>query len=59
MKGKLGCRLLARLVKGVRVLVDEIEVRLPDAQKRHDDEIGKRVADIISWFGCILPHALR
>ncbi|HTJ89140.1 MAG TPA: BON domain-containing protein [Acidocella sp.] len=40
----------ARQVKGVRVLVDEIEVRLPDAQKRHDDEIGKRVADIISWF---------
>ena len=40
----------ARLVKGVRVLVDELEVRLPDAQKRHDDEIGKRAADIISWF---------
>ena len=40
----------ARLVKGVRVLVDEIEVRLPEAQKRHDDEIGKRAADIINWF---------
>jgi len=40
----------ARLVKGVRVLVDELEVRLPDAQKRHDDEIGKRAADIIRWF---------
>ena len=40
----------ARLVKGVRVLVDEIEVRLPDAQKRHDDEIGKRVTNIIDWF---------
>jgi osmotically-inducible protein OsmY len=28
-------------------------VRLPDAQKRHDDEIGKRAADIINWFR---PH---
>lgn len=39
----------ARRVKGVEVVADEIEVRLRSDRKWHDDEIGKRAADIISW----------
>ncbi len=39
----------ARRVRGVRVIADEIEVRLPGDRKWHDDEIGKRAGDILSW----------
>lgn len=39
----------ARLVKGVHAVTDEIEVRPPSDRTWHDDEIRRRVADIISW----------
>lgn len=43
-----------RRVKGVRALADEIDIRLPEDRKRHDDEIAKRAADILRWN---LPEA--
>jgi osmotically-inducible protein OsmY len=38
-----------RRVKGVRALAEEIEVRLPESRKWHDDEIAKRAADVLLW----------
>ena len=36
-------------VRGVRALAEEIEVRLPEGRKWHDDEIAKRAADVLAW----------
>lgn len=36
-------------VKGVRAIAQEIEVRLPSDQKRSDDEIARRMLDILLW----------
>ena len=38
-----------RRVKGVRAIAEEIEVRYPSDKKTSDDEIAKRVIDILSW----------
>jgi len=39
----------ARRVKGVRAIADEIEVRFASDRKTSDDEIAKRVLDILRW----------
>lgn len=39
----------AGLVKGVKAIADEIEVRLPSDRKRSDDEIASRAIDILKW----------
>lgn len=44
---KLAAEAAARRVKGVRAIAEEIEVRLSDDMKTSDDEIAKRVADIL------------
>ena len=36
-------------VKGVRAVADEIDVRYPDDKKTADDEIAKRIVDILAW----------
>jgi osmotically-inducible protein OsmY len=46
---KVAAEQAARRVKGVRAIAEEIEVRLPSAQKRSDDEIARRVLDILDW----------
>ena len=39
----------ARRVKGVRDIAEEIEVRLPAAHKRSDEEIAERAVKLLSW----------
>jgi osmotically-inducible protein OsmY len=36
-------------IKGVRAIADELEVRYPDDRKSADDQIAKRIVDILSW----------
>ena len=36
-------------IKGVRGIAQEIEVRFPDEKKTADDQIAKRVLDILAW----------
>ena len=40
-----------RRVKGVKAIAEEVEVRLPSATKRSDDEIAGRAVDILKWQG--------
>lgn len=46
---KLAAVTAAKRVKGVRAVADEIEVRYPDEKKTADDEIAKRIVDILAW----------
>jgi osmotically-inducible protein OsmY len=39
----------ARRVKGVRGIAEEIEVRLPAAHMRSDEEIAERAVKLLSW----------
>ncbi len=39
----------ARRVAGVTAIAEQIEIRLPNAQKHADDEIAERAAKILSW----------
>jgi osmotically-inducible protein OsmY len=38
-----------RRVRGVKAIAEEIEVRLPSAQKHADDEIAERAVRILAW----------
>ena len=46
---KMAAERAVRQVKGVKAIAQEIEVRLPSATKRADDEIAKRAIDILKW----------
>jgi len=46
---KIAAENASRGVKGVRAIAQEIEVRLPSDQKRSDDEIARRMIDILLW----------
>ncbi len=46
---KIAAERAVRQVKGVKAIAQEIEVRLPNARKRADDEIAKRAVDILKW----------
>lgn len=46
---KLAAVTAAKRVKGVRAVADEIEVRYPDDKKTADDEIARRIIDILAW----------
>jgi osmotically-inducible protein OsmY len=37
------------MVKGVRAIAQDIEIRLPSDKKTADDEIAKRAVDILKW----------
>src|SRR6516225_12030655 len=52
---KIAAEAAARRVKGVRAIAQEIEVRFPFEKKDSDDEIAKRVADILQWDSMV-PH---
>jgi osmotically-inducible protein OsmY len=49
----------ARRVKGVRGLASEIEVRYPGAAKTSDDEIARRVLDVLKWTVTIPDDAVQ
>lgn len=46
-------------VKGVRAIADEIVVRLPNHKQCDDDEIARRVADILKWDAAVPADAIR
>jgi osmotically-inducible protein OsmY len=46
---KLAAVTATKRVKGVRAVADEIDVRYPDDKKTADDEIAKRIIDILTW----------
>jgi osmotically-inducible protein OsmY len=46
---KLAAVTATKRVKGVRAVADEIDVRYPDDKKTADDEIAKRIVDILGW----------
>src|SRR5665213_3968637 len=46
---KLAAIAAVRRVKGVHAIAENIEVRYPYQNKTADDQIAKRVVDIISW----------
>ena len=52
---KLLAEQVARRVKGVRAVAEEIEVRLGFQPKTSDAELAKRVADILEW-NSFVPH---
>jgi osmotically-inducible protein OsmY len=46
---KLAAVTATKRVKGVRAVADDMQVRYPDDKKTEDDEIAKRVVDILGW----------
>jgi osmotically-inducible protein OsmY len=46
---KVAAEHAVRRVKGVRAIAEEIEIRLPRQKKTSDDEIARRVANILRW----------
>jgi osmotically-inducible protein OsmY len=50
---KLVAEAATKRVKGVRAIAQEIVVRYPDDKKTADDQIAKRVLDVIAWDSTI------
>jgi len=48
-----------RRVNGVRAIADEIEVRYPFEKKISDDEVAKRVVDILRWDSVISDRSIQ
>jgi osmotically-inducible protein OsmY len=46
---KVAVESAVRRVKGVRAIAQEVEVRFPTDKKLSDDEIAKRVLNILAW----------
>ncbi|HEY7747597.1 MAG TPA: BON domain-containing protein [Aestuariivirgaceae bacterium] len=49
----------ARRVKGVRAIVDEIDVRLPSDKKVADKLIAKRAIDVLAWDPMVPSSAVQ
>lgn len=49
---------VARQVKGVQAVAQEIEVRLPSEKKVADDEIAARAARILNWDVAVPHHRI-
>lgn len=56
---KLAAEKATRRVKGVRAIAEEIEVRVPNHKQTADDEIAKRVADILRWNSSLPDGAIQ
>lgn len=56
---KLAVMDAAHRVRGVRALADEIVVRLPNHKQTSDDEIARRVADILKWDAILPADTIR
>jgi osmotically-inducible protein OsmY len=46
-------------IRGVRAVADEIVVRVPNHKQTADDEIARRVADILNWDSVVPANAIR
>jgi osmotically-inducible protein OsmY len=49
----------AKRVHGVKAIAQEIEVRLPSDKKTADDQVAKRVLDIIDWSSSVPENAVK
>lgn len=56
---KLAAVTATKRVKGVRAVADEIDVRYPDDKKSADDEIARRIVDILGWDVEIPPGVIQ
>ena len=56
---KLAAISAVRRVKGVHGIADEIEVRYSSNEKTSDDEIAKRVINVLSWDSAIPSNAIQ
>ena len=56
---KLAAISAVRRVKGVHGIADEIEVRYSSDEKTSDDEIAKRVINVLSWDSAIPSNAIQ
>jgi osmotically-inducible protein OsmY len=56
---KLAAEQAVRRIRGVRAIAEEIEVRVPSHKKTADDEIAKRVLDILRWDSVLPENAIR
>ncbi len=52
---KVAAERAARRVKGVRGIAEELVVRWPSDKKQADDEIARRVLDVLDWDSSV-PH---
>jgi osmotically-inducible protein OsmY len=48
-----------RRVNGVRAIAEEIEIRYPFEKEISDDEVAKRVVDILDWDSVISARAIQ
>jgi osmotically-inducible protein OsmY len=55
---KLAAVTATKRVRGARAVADELEVRYPDDKKSADDEIAKRIVDILGWDLEVPPGAI-
>jgi osmotically-inducible protein OsmY len=46
---KIGAERIVSSVRGVRGIAQEIQVRLPSDKKNSDEEIARRILDILAW----------
>lgn len=56
---KLAAEAAARRVRGVRGIAADIAVRHPSDKKTADDEIARRVADILNWSIHVPANAIQ
>jgi osmotically-inducible protein OsmY len=56
---KVAAENAVRRVKGVRAIAEEIEIRLPRQKKTSDDEIARRVANILRWDSRVPQDAVE
>lgn len=56
---KIAAETAARRVKGVRGIASEIEVRYPGEAKASDDEIARRVVNVLKWNVTIPDNAVQ
>lgn len=56
---KVAAEHAVRRVKGVRAIAEEIEIRLPRQKKTSDDEIARRVANILRWDSQVPKDAIE
>jgi osmotically-inducible protein OsmY len=55
---KFAAERVARQVKGVRAVAQELEVRLPSDKKVADNEIAARAVRILHWDQMVPPHRI-
>jgi osmotically-inducible protein OsmY len=56
---KLAAETAAGKVKGVKAVVEELEVRLPSFIKKHDDEIAAAALDRFEWATSVPDGAIK